>query len=335
MKKMLAMLFVVVMILSCVPVMAVTVPDGGAVTAAATKSTSSSKTGWRKSGSKYRYYYTNKKYYKGKLKMINGYVYAFDKNGYVQKGWVTYNNKKFYASYNTGAAPVKYGALLTGLRKIGGSYYYLNPKGGAMMTGLVKIGAKYYYFTPGTGKQVRTANAVVTANGYRYKVLADTSVRNIGKAPVSPDPYGMNRKAQGYSSQTRYLILVNKSKHIVNIYQGKKRAWKLIRGNMLCTIGKKSTPTKSGNFNLSTMRTKRKYGYKDFGGSTAFYAARINAGNFFHSILYKHGCRNPYTAKPKDATLGKNKSNSCIRLTLENARYIYEKMPLRTAVIVY
>ena len=335
MKKMLAMLFVVVMILSCVPVMAVTVPDGGAVTAAAKKSTSSSKTGWRKKSSRYRYYYTKKKYYKNTLKMINGYVYAFDKNGYVQKGWVKKNNKWFYASTNTGASPVKYGALLTGLRNIGGAYYYLNPNGGAMVTGLVKIGAKYYYFTPGSGRQVRTANTVVTANGYRYKVLADTSLQYLGVAPVNPDPYGMNKKAQGYSSSTRYLILVNKSKHIVNIYQGKKGSWSLIRGNMLCTIGKKSTPTKSGNFNLSTMRTKRKYGYKDFGGSTAFYAARITAGNFFHSILYKHRCRNPYTAKPKDATLGKNKSNSCIRLALENARYIYEKMPLRTAVIVY
>ena len=335
MKKMIAMLFVVVMILSCVPVMAVTVPDGGAVTAAAKKSSSSSKTGWRKKGSKYRYYYTKKKYYKKQIRAIGGRLYAFDKKGYVQRGWVTYNNKKYYASYNEGAAPMKYGALLTGWRNIGGAYYYLNPSGGAMVTGLVKIGNYYYYFDPGTGKQVRTANAVVTANGYRYKVLADFSVQYIGKAPVNPDPYGMNKKAQGYSSQTRYLILVNKSKHIVNVYQGKKGSWSLIRGNMVCTVGKKSTPTKSGNFNLSTMRTKRKYGYKDFGGSTAFYAARITAGNFFHSILYKQGCRNPYTAKPKDATLGKNKSNSCIRLALENARYIYEKMPLRTAVIVY
>lgn len=332
---MIAMLFVVVMILSCVPVMAVTVPDGGAVTAAATKSSSSSKTGWRKKSSNYRYYYTKSKYYKNTIKHIGSYLYAFNSKGYVQRGWVTYSGKKYYASYNLGAAPMKYGAILGGYRNIGGSYYYLNPSNGAMVTGVVKIGVKYYYFDPGTGKQVRTANAVVTANGYRYKVLKDFSLQNIGKAPVNPDPYGMNKKAQSYSSQTRYLILVNKSKHIVNIYQGKKGAWKLIRGNMLCTIGKKSTPTKSGNFNLSTMRTKRKYGYKDFGGSTAFYAARINAGNFFHSILYKKHCRNPYNAKPKDATLGKNKSNSCIRLALENARYIYEKMPLRTAVIVY
>ena len=335
MKKMIAMLFVVVMILSCVPVMAVTVPDGGAVTAAAKKSSSSSKTGWRKKSSKYRYYYTKKKYYKNTIKKIGAYSYAFNSKGYVQRGWVTIGGNKYYASYNTGAAPMKYGALLTGHRYIGGAYYYLNPSSGAMMSGVISWGGKSYYFDPGTGRQVRTANAVVTANGNRYKVLATTALQYIGKAPVNPDPYGMNKKAQSYSSQTRYLILVNKSKHIVNIYQGKKGAWKLIRGNMLCTIGKKSTPTKSGNFNLSTMRTKRKYGYKDFGGSTAFYAARINAGNFFHSILYKHGCRNPYTAKPKDATLGKNKSNSCIRLALENARYIYEKMPLRTAVIVY
>jgi len=343
MKKRLALLFVMIMVLTCMPVMAVTVPDGGAVTAAATKSTSSSKTGWRKSGSKYRYYYTNKKYYKGKLKMINGYVYAFDKNGYVQKGWVTYNNKKFYASTNTGAAPVKYGALLTGYRKIGGYYYYLNPKGGAMMTGIVSWGGKSYYFDPGTGKQVRTVNAVVTANGYRYKVLAGANapVQNIGKAPAATttaasgaDVYGMDKKAQKYSSRTKYLILVNKSKHNINIYKGSKNKWVCIRRNIKCTIGKKSTPSPSGSWTVNH-KTHKKHGYKDFSASTAFYATRISAGNYFHSILYKKGSRNPATARVKDGALGKSKSNSCIRLPLADAKFIYQSVPVGSKIIVY
>lgn len=343
MKKRLALLFVLIMVLSCMPVMAVTVPDGGAVTAAATKSSSSSKTGWRKKSSNYRYYYTKSKYYKNTLKMINGYVYAFDKNGYVQKGWVKKNNKWFYASTNTGASPVKYGALLTGLRNIGGAYYYLNPNGGAMVTGLVKIGAKYYYFTPGSGRQVRTANTVVTANGYRYKVLADTSLQYLGAAPAAAastaaaggkDAYGMDAKAQKYSSSTRYLILVNKGKHNINIYQGSKGKWTCIRRNIRCTIGKKSTPSPSGSWTLNH-KTNKKHGYKDFSASTAFYATRISAGNYFHSILYRKGSRNPATAKVKDGSLGKSKSNSCIRLPLADAKFIYQVTPTKTRVIVY
>ena len=341
MKKRLALLFIMIMVLTCMPVMAVTVPDGGAVTAAATKSTSSSKTGWRKKGSRYRYYYTSKKYYKGKLKMINGYVYAFDKNGYVQKGWVTYNNKKFYASTNTGAAPVKYGALLTGYRKIGGYYYYLNPKGGAMMTGVVNIGKGLAYFNPSTGRQNLTTGAKVSANGVLYQVQAGGLLKKIGKAPAATttaasgaDVYGMDKKAQKYSSRTKYLILVNKSKHNINIYKGSKNKWVCIRRNIKCTIGKKSTPSPSGSWTVNH-KTHKKHGYKDFSASTAFYATRISAGNYFHSILYKKGSRNPATARVKDGALGKSKSNSCIRLPLADAKFIYQGVPVGSKIIVY
>ena len=59
MKKKLAMLFVVIMLLSCMPVMAVTVP-AGADTAAATTgtvTTQAASTGWIKVDKYYRYYY--------------------------------------------------------------------------------------------------------------------------------------------------------------------------------------------------------------------------------------------------------------------------------------
>jgi lipoprotein-anchoring transpeptidase ErfK/SrfK len=257
----------------------------------------------------------------------------------VQKGWVTIGGKEYYASYNTGAAPMKYGALLTGYRKIGAYYYYLNPANGAMATGLVKIGNKYYYFTPGTGRQVRTANANVTANGNIYKVLADMSLQYVRKAPSTAaaggkDAYGMDAKAQKYSSSTRYLILVNKGKHNINIYQGSKGKWTCIRRNIRCTIGKKSTPSPSGSWTLNH-KTNKKHGYKDFSASTAFYATRISAGNYFHSILYRKGSRNPATAKVKDGSLGKSKSNSCIRLPLADAKFIYQVTPTKTRVIVY
>ena len=146
----------------------------------------------------------------------------------------------------------------------------------------------------------------------------------------------MDRKAQNYDSSTSNLILVNKSRHLVNFYQGSKGHWVNIKRNILCTIGKKSSPTKSGNFKLSLKVTKNgKYGRKDFKGTTAFYAFRINAGNFFHSVLYRKGCSNPYTSSPVDATLGKSISNSCIRLPLADAKFIWDNMKRGTRVVVY
>jgi hypothetical protein len=177
-----------------------------------------------------------------------------------------------------------------------------------------------------------------------YYVKADGSIatnttidgHKIGANGAVSDPYGYDRKAQGYSSETRYLILVNKSRHLVNFYQGSKGHWVNIKRNILCTIGKKSSPTKSGNFKLSLKVTKNgKYGRKDFKGTTAFYAFRINAGNFFHSVLYRKGCSNPYTSSPVDATLGKSISNSCIRLPLADAKFIWDNMKRGTRVVVY
>jgi lipoprotein-anchoring transpeptidase ErfK/SrfK len=175
-----------------------------------------------------------------------------------------------------------------------------------------------------------------------YYVKADGTIATnttIDGVKVGPDGacrdlYGMDRKAQGYDSNTRYLILVNKSKYSVNFYKGSKGHWSIIKRDIPCTIGKKSSPSKSGSFKLS-IKSVRAYGYKDFSGSTAFYATRINAGNFFHSVLYKLGCRNPYTHSPKDATLGKSRSNSCIRLPLDIAKYIHQVTPTGTRVIVY
>ena len=113
------MLFVVIMILSCMPVMAGTVPAGADAAAAKKTVSVSAATGtWKKKGSHYRYY-VGKKYVKNTIRAINGSYYAFNSKGYLQKGWVTYSGKTYFASYVEGAKG--YGKILTGLRNIGGS----------------------------------------------------------------------------------------------------------------------------------------------------------------------------------------------------------------------
>ena len=83
MKKKLAMLFVVIMLLSCMPVMAVTVP-AGADTAAATTgtvTTQAASTGWIKVDKYYRYYYAKGKYYTNCVKKIENKLFGFSKKG--------------------------------------------------------------------------------------------------------------------------------------------------------------------------------------------------------------------------------------------------------------
>ena len=234
------------------------------------------------------------------------------------------------------------GRTRTGYRKIGNDYYYLHPqKGGARAGGFITINKKLYYFSTYDGKQRRTKGWFIV-NNKMYYVKADGSIATnttvdgykIGASGAVADIRGMDKKAQGYSSKTRYLILVNKKNHEINVYNGSKGSWSITRRGMRCTIGKSSTPSPSGHFRLD-YKNSRAYGYKDFKGSTAFYATRLTAGNYIHSVLYRKGCRNPYKSSPIDRRLGRSISNSCIRLELENAKYIYQVTPKNTTIIVY
>ena len=337
MKKKLAILFVLIMVLSCTPVLAA--PVSGATAKTESVTVKAAKSGWVKSGSTWMYY-TNGKYLKSGIFTIGGKKYAFDANGKMSLGFFKLWGSTYYASRNQGAKGC--GEILTGYRKIGPAFFYLDPKkNGRVTKGFVRIGNKLRYFRMANGYQIREKGWFQYGNAMYYVKADGTIATNttvdgykIGPDGAVRDQYGMDKKAQGYDSNTRYLILVNKTNHVVNFYKGSKGSWTPIKKNIPCTIGKKSTPTRSGSFKLS-IKSVRAYGYKDFKGSTAFYATRINAGNFFHSILYKLGCRNPYTSSPKDSRLGKNISNSCIRLPLADAKYIYDKFPRYTRTVVY
>jgi hypothetical protein len=337
MKKKIAVLFVLIMILSSMPVMAAASADSAGAASGVT--VQAAKSGWVKSGTGYMFY-VNGNAYKNGIFWINGKRYGFDANGKLCRGWFKLHGCTYFASNINGAKG--YGEVLTGYRKIGDKFYYLDPqKSGLRRSGFWWLGGKLYFFSYIDFSQRRTKGWFFIGNTMYYVKADGTIATNttidgykIGGDGAVTDISGMDKKAQGYSSNTRYLILVNKKEHKINIYQGSKGSWAGVRRNMLCTIGKSSTPSPSGSFRLDHKSSKT-YGYKDFKNSTAFFATRISAGNYFHSILFKKGCRNPYTHSPKDASLGKSKSNSCIRLSVENARFIHQVTPKNTRVIVY
>ena len=248
MKRRLALLFVVIMILSCMPVMAATAP-AGADAAVENVTAKAAKTGWVKTGKYYRYYYASGKYYANTVKKIENKYFGFNEKGYLCCGWFKIKNMTFYGSVKLGAKGIGVGQILTGYRKIGNDYYYLHPqKCGARASGFIPVGKKLYYFSPANGKQRRTKGWFFVGN-YMYYVQADGSIATnttidgykIGANGAVSDPYGYDKKAQGYSSETRYMVMVDKSRHYVNFYKGSKGHWVNIKRNILCTIGKPRT----------------------------------------------------------------------------------------------
>ena len=71
--------------------------------------------------------------------LIKGKWYHFDANGYMQTGWITWNEKRYYLLDN--------GAMVTGWKKINGEWYYFNP-GGTMQTRWKLIDDVWYFFHP-------------------------------------------------------------------------------------------------------------------------------------------------------------------------------------------
>lgn len=134
----------------------------------------------------------------------------------------------------------------------------------------------------------------------------------------------MQSKANSYSSKTKYIIMVNCKTHKVGIYKGKKGSWKNVK-YWSCTTGKSSTPTKKGVF---TVKAK---GLAFGSGYTCWYYTQFYGNYLFHSVLYQPGSK----TRIKDGRLGISASHGCVRLNINNAKWIYNNIPRGTKVVIY
>ena len=145
---------------------------------------------------------------------------------------------------------------------------------------------------------------------------------------VSVKPYGTNTPTgqqmmsdiannSGFTSGTSYLILVSRSRHEVGVFRGSFNNWNCIKF-WSCVTGAPSTPTITGEY--------RTIGFKRTNLSTdtrARWCTQINGGYFFHSIL------------ASNSELGNSQSHGCIRLAVENAKWIYDNIWQGTKVYIY
>ena len=296
---------------------------------------------------------------KGLVKLGTNY-FLFASNGAQVKGFTTYNGRVAYYDTKTGAGKKGWhakgsswyytyenGLARYGWIKLGSSLYYLDPaRGGKMATGSVLMESGKLMFFDSEGRRA-TTKGWKTVGAYTYYTYADgTCARNTTIDGVKLDSMGrstmtaMDRKAQGYSSDTNYLILVNKGEYKVCVYKGSKNAWAKQK-EWYCTHGGSNTP--NGTWILDDHVTKRsaKYGWAVFDYSSAAFASHISAGNYFHSILYEkyigeyYPNTNPYNEEPMDAALKQDYSHGCVRLETQNAEWIWDNIPFGTKVVVY
>ncbi len=171
--------------------------------------------------------------------------------------------------------------------------------------------------------QVGKASVVVTGKG-NFKGTKTAKFKINGGSTGSNK--AMAKKANGYASNTKYLILVNCKAHKVGIYKGSKGNWKQIK-LWSCTNGASSTPTVKGSF---TVQGKGLHFGEDK-GYTCWYYTQFYGNYLFHSVLYYPNSK----TKIKSGVLGVAASHGCVRLAKSNAKWIYDNIPRGTKVVSY
>ena len=128
---------------------------------------------------------------------------------------------------------------------------------------------------------------------------------------------------KGKSSSTNYLVTVDLTNHKTIVWQRSNGSWKVVK-NWTCTTGAKSSPTVTGDYTVGAK------GYSFGSGYTCYYYTQFYGDYLFHSIKYYEG-----TFNVMDGRLGVSASAGCVRLALDNARWIYNNVPEGTKVSTY
>ena len=140
------------------------------------------------------------------------------------------------------------------------------------------------------------------------------------------DPENLKKKKKGYR------IYVNTEESYVSVFGYSNGAYDVEIKHFICSCGAKKSPTIKGTFKLEERRGEwYQISYDPVGWVQ--YAYRFVGHYYFHSVLFsKKGATKPTKHSAED--LGKNVSAGCVRLSVEDCRWIYENCDIGTVVVI-
>ena len=142
--------------------------------------------------------------------------------------------------------------------------------------------------------------------------------------------------APGALAGSKYEIWVDLTNQITTVYEsGKVNDSEIVR-QMICSSGKSATPTPVGVFYLpSRSRSDERSEWYYFPKYKCYakWATRIRGGILFHSVTYSASKRGPISGSVR--ALGSKASHGCIRLRVDDAKWIAKNCPAGTKVKIY
>lgn len=188
------------------------------------------------------------------------------------------------------------------------------PKG---YTGAVKYGkgGVFYRVLSPTGEAIR-----VEADNLTLSAPEDFQLPPVSKATVEN-----LAKERHFESDTDYLVVCCLSRLETYLFKTSPDGW-ILEKRMDCSTGDLFHPTPTGNYQITTKFPA----IGKAGEYTCPYALGFFGNYLFHSIPLA-----PDQSAPTDPRIGGRISNGCIRLRTEDARWLYQTIPLGTAVVIF
>lgn len=130
------------------------------------------------------------------------------------------------------------------------------------------------------------------------------------------------------AANTKYWIKVNKKANVATVYQLKNGKYKPVKA-MLTSCGGSNTPS-------GTFYTSSKYRWHELMGPVyGQYCTRITGSILFHSVWYYDRGKKSTQSTREFNRLGTTASHGCVRLSVGDAKWIYDHCKLRTKVTIY
>lgn len=126
-----------------------------------------------------------------------------------------------------------------------------------------------------------------------------------------------------------YKIIVDISDQRVYVGSWNGSAYRDLVKKMKCSTGKDRTPTPTGTYQSGGKAGGEWYYFKEF-NCYAKWATRIVGGILFHSITFNSRKRQSGSV----SSLGRKASHGCIRLSINDAKWIYDNCPTGTTVVI-
>ena len=203
-----------------------------------------------------------------------------------------------------------------------------------MQQRLAEIG---YYDGPISGNfqknTVRAVKTVQTQNGLESTGIVDETTWNLIFNDVHIVLPGATPKPTPEPTPVPFHIVVDVQNQVTSVYgRDENGEYTVVVRQMLCSTGKKATPSSVGDWVLNGRHATWCI-FPKWGNSYARYWTRINSDIAFHSPIYTSVSNSAMKIDSYKA-LGKRASHGCIRLAVWDAKWIYDNIGKGTVVSI-